>query len=435
MNQRQQGSKLVRCAIYTRKSVMGETEPGDFTSLEAQRIACENYVKARMPDGWTVLSEHYDDPGFSGGNMRRPALQRLLEDAGNGRLDMIVCYKIDRLSRRLVDFYDIFRRLDDCGVRFASVTQEFNTDTSMGRMVLNLLMTFAQFEREMTSERVRDKMAATRRKGLWPGGSVPYGYLRVNKRLVPDPATAANVKHIFELYRDCGSPKRVCRTLTEEGILRFPAKGVKWNTANLSTCLRNVVYIGRVPLGEESYPGVHDPLVEMPLWEAVQDRLREVAVLPPEEKPQGADPLLQGLVRCGTCGMALVYRWTRKNRTGAKYGYYVDVADNRRGISTCPVRSVSAGILDALVEGEVMKVLKTDYMTTLIARRAGKSFFDVRRAMDDPAKFWSAISPADKRKLFRELIRSVSIHPQSVEIRFRTSGCAQLMEEIRNGNG
>ena len=434
MSQRIYGERVVRCAIYTRKSVMQESEPGDFTSLEAQRIACENYIKARRADGWMVHPEHYDDPGFSGGNMKRPAFKRLMDDAENGKIDMIVCYKIDRLSRRLVDFTDIFKRLDACNVRFASVTQEFNTDSSMGRMVLNLLMTFSQFERELTSERVRDKMAATRKRGLWPGGSVPYGYKRVSKRLVPDPVTSGNVKHIFELYRDCGSPKRVCKTLTQEGILRFPERGVKWNTANLSTCLRNVVYIGRVALGQESFPGVHQPLVEQDLWDAVQARLKEVSVLPPEEKPQLCESLLQGLVRCGTCGMAMIYRWTRKNNTGAKYGYYVDIADNKRGISTCPVKSVSAGILEALVESEMMKVLRTDYMTSLIATRAGKSFFDVRRAMDDPARFWSTMSLADKRSLFRELIHSVKIYSQSVEIRFKTAGCEKLMEEIKHGN-
>ena len=435
MNQWQQGQKVVRCAIYTRKSVMQESEPGDFTSLQAQRIACENYVMARRPDGWTVLPAHYDDPGYSGGSMKRPALARLLDDAERGKIDMIVCYKIDRLSRRLVDFYEIFRRLDACNVRFASVTQEFNTDTSMGRMVLNLLMTFAQFERELTSERVRDKMAAARKKGLWPGGTVPYGYMRVRKRLVPDPATSVNVKHIFELYRDTGSPKRVCKTLTQEGIFRFPDRQVKWNTVSLSTCLRNIVYIGRVPLGNESFPGVHQPLIETTLWEAVQSRLREVAAMPPEERPQMSESLLHGLVRCGTCGMAMIYRWTRKNSTGAKYGYYIDLADTRRGISICPVKSVSAGILEELVEREVMKVLKTDYMTDIVASRAGMSFFDVRRAMDDPAVFWSTIASADKRSLFRELIHSIKIYPQSVEIRFKTAGCEKLMEEIKNVNG
>ena len=411
-----------------------QDDQSEFTSLEAQRIACENYIAARQMDGWEIVPTHYDDPGFSGGNTNRPAFQRLMDDARNGKFEMIICYKIDRLSRRITDFTDIFRDLDKCGVKFASVTQEFNTDSSMGKMVLNLLMTFSQFERDLTSERVRDKMAATRKKGLWPGGTVPYGYMRVDKRLVPDPETAPNVKHIFELYRETGSPKEVCRRLTEEGILRFPVRKVRWNTPSLSTCLRNVVYIGKVSLGKETYPGVHEPILDIGLWNKVQKMLSEVSVKPTERRHNAMPALLQGLVHCGTCGNAMTYRWTKKASNGAKYGYYTDITDNKRAISSCPVRAVSAAILEPVVEAEVLKVLKTSFFTALVARRLNIPEIEVKEALKKPWLFWPMLPPADKRQLFKEMIKTVDIHPQSVQIEFKTGGCAELIQEIKNVN-
>jgi DNA invertase Pin-like site-specific DNA recombinase len=211
--------KPVRCAIYTRKS----TEHGlelEFNSLDAQRDACEAYIKSQASQGWKALPQHYDDPAYSGGNLDRPALQRLLKDIDAGRIDVIVVYKIDRLTRSLADFAKLVEAFDAKSISFVAVTQQFNTTTSMGRLTLNVLLSFAQFERELSSERVRDKIAASRRKGKWTGGTVPLGYDARDKKLVINKAEAETVRYIFKRYLELQSFANWWRTLIEKGSLR-----------------------------------------------------------------------------------------------------------------------------------------------------------------------------------------------------------------------
>jgi len=427
-------ARTVRCAIYTRKS----TEQGleqEFNSLDAQRESGEAYVRSRAMEGWVAIPDRYDDGGYSGGNTDRPAFRRLMEDVRAGKVDMVVCYKLDRLSRRLFDFADIFKTLEANRVGFSCVTQELNSSTSTGRMMINILMSFAQYEREVTCERVKDKMRATRMRGLWPGGTVPYGYRRENKRLVPDPETAPNVQRIFEMFDRVGKPKRIVRMLNEQGILRDAAKGRRWHTPSLANFLRNVVYIGRVKLREESFPGVHEPLVTREVWDRVQAKLDEISVQPPEVRRRDSPALLAGIVRCGTCGSSMGYLWTRRPKTGVRYGYYTDIADNKRGASTCPVRRVSANVLDPVVEAEVMKVLRTHCFVRLVADALGSTCFEAERLLADDAAFWRAVPPDDRRKLVRLLVETVYVFANSVEIRFRTCGCGQLIKEIKDAHG
>ena len=209
--------KRVRCAVYTRKSVEEGLEM-EFNSLDAQREAGEAYIASQRANGWVCLPDRYDDGGFSGGNMNRPALKRLLADAEDGKIDIIVVYKLDRLSRSICDFAELSKWFDKWNVAFVSVTQEINTSTSSGRMMLNILMTFAQFEREQIAERVRDKMSASRKKGKWVGGNVPIGYKVVDKKLVPDEETVPIVKRIFQRYLEIQSPTMIARELNADGI-------------------------------------------------------------------------------------------------------------------------------------------------------------------------------------------------------------------------
>ena len=243
----------IKCAIYTRKSTDEGLEK-EFNTLEAQREAGENYVKSQKHQGWILVDEHYDDGGFSGGNMKRPALQRLFKDIELGKINMIVVYKIDRLTRSLVDFSKMVDIFDKYHCSFVSVTQNFNTSDSMGRLTLNMLLSFAQFEREIGSERVRDKTAASRKKGMWTGGTVPFGYRSVNKKLEIEPNEAEAVKFMFEMYIKYKSAMAVCKLLTEKGYRAFRRDAVL-------RMLKNPIYEGKIKYKHELYDGQHQAII------------------------------------------------------------------------------------------------------------------------------------------------------------------------------
>jgi site-specific DNA recombinase len=273
--------KLVRCAIYTRKS----TEHGldlEFNSLDAQRDACEAYVKSQASQGWRALPQRYDDPAYSGGNLDRPALQQLLKDVDAGKVDVIVVYKIDRLTRSLADFAKLVVAFDAKSISFVAVTQQFNTTSSMGRLTLNVLLSFAQFERELSSERVRDKIAASRRKGKWTGGSVPLGYRAVNKKLVIDKTEAESVRTIFKRYLELKSLSRLMADLEVRGIVtkRRQTKVAKYNGGisftygPLANFLKNRIYVGETRYKDSWSPGEHQPIVARETFDAVQDLLK-----------------------------------------------------------------------------------------------------------------------------------------------------------------
>src|SRR4051812_27829259 len=269
--------KPVRCAIYTRKS----TEHGldlEFNSLDAQRDACEAYVKSQASQGWRALPERYDDPAYSGGNLDRPALQQLLKDVDAGRVDVIVVYKIDRLTRSLADFAKLVVAFDAKATSFVAVTQQFNTTSSMGRLTLNVLLSFAQFERELSSERVRDKIAASRRKGKWTGGTVPLGYRAVNKKLLIDKTEAETVRTIFKRYLEMKSFAKLVVDLDAQGIItkRRTTKVAKFNGGipftygPLAHFLRNRIYVGEIGHKDKWFPGEHAPIIDRKTFDAVQ---------------------------------------------------------------------------------------------------------------------------------------------------------------------
>src|SRR5882757_2945350 len=264
-----ESARLLRCAIYTRKS----TEHGldqEFNSLDAQREACEAYIKSQASQGWKALPQHYDDPAYSGGNLDRPALQKLLQDIDAGRIDVIVVYKIDRLTRSLADFAKLVEAFDAKSISFVAVTQQFNTTTSMGRLTLNVLLSFAQFERELSSERVRDKVAASRRKGKWTGGTAPLGYDTKGKKLVINKAEAETVRYIFKRYLELQSFGKLVEDLDRGGILtkRRDTKvskyngGIPFTYGPLAHFLKNRLYIGETGHQDKWFPGEHAAIVE-----------------------------------------------------------------------------------------------------------------------------------------------------------------------------
>src|SRR5258708_1639089 len=273
-------SKLARCAIYTRKSSEHNLDLA-FTSLDAQREACEAYIKSQAHEGWRAIPDRYDDGAFSGASLDRPALQRLLADIRAGTIDIVLVYKVDRLTRSLADFAKLIELFDAHDVSFVSVTQSFNTSSSMGRLTLNVLLSFAQFERELIGERVRDKIAASKRKGIWVGGPVPLGYAAVDKKIVVVPAEAAAVRTIFARYIELGSVRALAENLDRRGIRSKPRRlsdgrtigGGRFGVGALAHLLKNRFYIGEVVYRGEVHRGEHEPILDSALFAAVQGKL------------------------------------------------------------------------------------------------------------------------------------------------------------------
>lgn len=281
--------RTLRCAVYTRKSTEDGLEQ-EFNSLDAQREACEAYILSQRHEGWTLFPNSYDDGGYSGGNMERPGLKALLADIEAGLVDVIVVYKVDRLTRSLADFAKIVERLDAREASFVSVTQAFNTTTSMGRLTLNVLLSFAQFEREVTGERIRDKIAASKKKGLWMGGPVPLGYQVVERKLVPVPSEAEQVRTIMQRYLEIKTAPALLQQLQSEGVLTKVQNrtggphrgGIPFRRGSLFYLLKNPVYRGKIVHKGKVYDGEHEPIVDAELWEAVQAQLKEKA--PPRKR-------------------------------------------------------------------------------------------------------------------------------------------------------
>ncbi len=317
----------MRCAIYTRKS----TEEGldqAFNSLDAQREACEAFIKSQRHEGWKLIKTRFDDGGISGGTLERPALKQLLDEIEAGRVQMVVVYKIDRLTRSLSDFAKLVDRFDERGASFVSVTQQFNTSTSMGRLTLNVLLSFAQFEREVTAERIRDKIAASKKKGMWMGGLPPLGYDRSDDGLVINPREAETVRTLFDAYIRLGNVRELKTCADEQGLKtkfrQFPSGrqsgGVAFSRGRLYHLLSNPIYIGKIKHHSESYVGLHKPIIEDEVWAAVQAQLSENRVKRHRTANAANRSILAGML-FDESGQALMASHTQK--AGRRYRYYV----------------------------------------------------------------------------------------------------------------
>ncbi|GEL74885.1 recombinase family protein [Myxococcus virescens] len=349
-------TEVKRCAVYTRKSTAAGLEM-EFNSLDAQRESCVSYVQ-RQP-GWALMDESYDDGGFTGANMERPAFQRLLQDVDAGRVDVVVVYKVDRLSRSLLDFAKVMERFNAAGASFVSVTQNFSTADAMGRLTLNMLMSFAEFEREMISERTRDKVAAARRKGKWTGGRAPLGYEVKDKRLVVNEYEAVVVREAFELYLQHQQASVVSRLLNEAGrkTKRYEAQSGttraarKWTTQDVLRLLRSPLYAGFVPYGDETHPGEHPPIVERATFHRVQDMLEGPGI---QYHGRNPDYVLRGLLRCGLCGEAMTPGSTRKGTR--EYRYYRCVTRDKQGKEGCRAAPLPAAALEDFIVARLREV-------------------------------------------------------------------------------
>ncbi|HUE95492.1 MAG TPA: recombinase family protein, partial [Longimicrobiaceae bacterium] len=328
--------RKLRCAIYTRKSSEEGLEQ-EFNSLHAQREACEAYLASQKAEGWVLVRDQYDDGGIAGGTLERPGLKRLLADIEEGLVDVVVVYKIDRLSRSLADFAKLVEIFDRHAVTFVSVTQSFNTTTSMGRLTLNILLSFAQFEREVTAERIRDKIAASRRKGMWMGGNVPWGYEVRDRKLVVNEAEAAAVRSIFERFVATGSATVLARELRQEGVRSN--RGSVVDKGTLYRLLSNRVYIGDAVHKGTAYPGEHAAIIDRALWDRVHAIMRESPRKRATNTRVQTPALLKGLL-FGPGGVAFSPTHTRK--MDRLYRYYVSQAVLKHGRDACPIGRVPA---------------------------------------------------------------------------------------------
>ncbi|SLN77039.1 recombinase family protein [Oceanibacterium hippocampi] len=419
----------LRCAIYTRKS----SEEGldqDFSSLDAQREASAAYIRSQAHEGWRLVDERFDDGGFSGGTTERPALQRLLEKVRQRRIDVIVIYKIDRLTRSLADFARLAELFDACGVSFVSVTQQFNTTTSMGRLMLNVLLSFAQFEREITGERIRDKIAASKKKGLWMGGTLPLGYDAVDRKLVINQAEAETVRKIFRLYLEHGRVRAVVEEAERLG-LRSKSRigprgqsigGFRLLAGNIYQILKNPLYIGRIRHRELSYPGMHEPILDLETWDAAQQQLlgnRNGH----RSRPNAREPSpLAGMI-VDADGNRFTPSHTTK--VGRRYRYYVDQAlitgekPNGRRLRRLPALEI-----EGIVRQELTQLL-SEPGRLLAALGDSLDAAETDQALREAGNLHQALAeatPAAWADRVRPILRQVAIGEDFVRLRILRDG-------------
>ena len=433
--------RKMRCAIYTRKS----TEEGldqNYNSLDAQRDACLAYIASQKSEGWVALRDAYDDGGFTGGNLNRPGLQRLLADIREGLVDVIVVYKIDRLSRSLADFAKLVELFDAHKVTFVSVTQSFNTTTSMGRLTLNILLSFAQFERELGGERVRDKIAASRAKGIWMGGMPPLGYDVVERKLVPNPAEAKRVKYIFERFIVLGSMTTLSNELRAAGVMTK-----SWTTQKekhragrlidkgyLYKLFKNPVFIGIAAYKGKHFPGEHEAIIDRAVWDQVQELLgRNDPRQRGRQNRQGRAPaLLKGLIFADD-GWAMTPGATYK---GDKfYRYYINTASMRIGKEACAIPRVPAGVIEAAVIAEVRKVLRAPEVMSqaireVVAIDPAADAPQVIQTLQSIEPVWDELFPAEQARIIQLLVERVTVSPIGIRIDMKTAGMKDLIQSV-----
>ncbi|MGN6546567.1 MAG: recombinase family protein [Aureliella sp.] len=408
--------KTIRCAIYTRKS----TEEGleqEFNSLDAQRESAEAFIKSQQHEGWVALADRYDDGGFTGGNTDRPALRRLMADIEAGKIDCVVVYKVDRLSRSLLDFAKLMEIFDRHNVSFVSVTQQFSTTNSMGRLTLNILLSFAQFEREIISERTRDKIAAARRKGKWSGGMPILGYdVDAKSKLIVNEDEAAKVRTIFDLYVEHQSLLAVVAELENRGWVNkrwTTRKGIElggkgFTKTSLHKLLTNIVYTGKLRYKAEVHEGEHEGIVDPAIWQRVQ------ALLSHNCQSGGADvrnkfgALLKGILRCSACDCAMSPSHTTKKKA-RRYRYYVCSSAQKRGWHTCPSKSIPAEEIEQFVVEQIRCIGRDPNLVVETVDQAARLVKEQLTAME-----------TEKRALERQVKKGdVSAEPRLTEVKER----------------
>jgi DNA invertase Pin-like site-specific DNA recombinase len=403
----------------------------EFNSLDAQREAGHAYVASHRAEGWISVRDNYDDGGFSGGNLERPGLKRLLADIEAGLIDVVVVYKIDRLSRSMMDFLKLVEIFDQHGVTFVSITQSFSTTTPMGRLMLNVMLSFAQFEREQTGERIRDKVAASRKKGIWMGGPVPFGYLVELRKLIIHKDEASVVRLVFERFLKVRSATVVAQQLRAEGVTS--RKGKPFDKGILYKMLGNRVYIGEAVHKGESYPGEHKPIIDRQLWDDVHAILGESPRVRASKTRTQMPALLKGLIFAPN-GQAMTPTHTRCR--GKLYRYYVSMSVLKSGPDSCPIGRIPAAEIEAVVIDQLRRLFRAPEVTVqtwLIARKTDPTITEmqVREALFEFDTLWDQLFPVEQARIVALLVERVSITTEGAEVSFRTEGMESIMRELR----
>jgi site-specific DNA recombinase len=420
--------KVLRCAIYTRKSSEEGLEQ-DFNSLHAQRESCEAYIKSQKHEGWTALPAIYDDGGYSGGSMDRPALKRLLADVQSGSVNVVVVYKVDRLTRSLADFAKIVEMFDAAKVSFVSVTQQFNTTTSMGRLTLNVLLSFAQFEREVTGERIRDKIAASKKKGMWMGGWVPLGYEREERTLIVNQTEAKTVQTIFDLFLKLKNVRKVQEELARLTLRTKPYAtkrgraigALSFARGHIYKILSNPLYLGEILHKGARHPGQHPALVSQITWDAVQAQLAANTHAKRFRSAASIVSPFAGLIYDDT-GQRLVSSHTSKN--GKRYRYYVTPEADGRLLSDSRAKKMRlpAAEIDELVLTNLQAFLRDKRKISDMVRSNGYRASDIRDALDRAdrtAGKLAANEPSERQTAIKELVSRVDVRKEALQIHVR----------------
>jgi DNA invertase Pin-like site-specific DNA recombinase len=423
--------RRLRCAIYTRKS----SEEGldmAFNSLDAQRESCEAYIASQRAEGWLCMREHYDDGGFSGGTLDRPGLKMLLEDIEAGLVDVVVVYKIDRLSRSLMDFSRLVEVFDKHGVTFISITQSFNTTTSMGRLTLNILLSFAQFEREVTGERIRDKFAASRAKGMWMGGFVPMGYDVEGRKLIINEVEADRVRQMFQRFVKLGSATLLTRELVAAGSINKRGKPI--DKGFLYKLFRNRLYLGEAVHKGTSYPGEHQAIITHELWDQVHAILQESPRQRAANTRTQTPALLKGLIFTAS-GVAMTPTATKKGSRHYRYYTSMDAIRNRAGEGTDGFVRLNAGMVEGAVIQHIRDLLRAPEIAARAVEAARRSdpdidVHDVVTALAGFDGLWEALFPAEQARIARLLIERVTVSADGLAVDLRTDGLGSVIREM-----
>jgi DNA invertase Pin-like site-specific DNA recombinase len=432
--------RRMRCAVYTRKST-DEGLDQEYNSIDAQRDAGHAYIASQRNEGWIAVADDYDDPAYSGGNMERPALQRLLADIEAGKIDVVIIYKIDRLTRSLADFSRMVEVFEQHKVSFVSVTQNFNTTTSMGRLMLNILLSFAQFEREVTGERIRDKIAASKRKGMWMGGIPPLGYDVKNRRLVSNEREAKIIRHIFQRFVELGSSTMLVKELRLDGVTskswitqdgKF-REGKLIDKGLIYKLLNNRTYLGELRHKEQWYQAEHPPIIERDLWDKAHAILATNGRVRGNATRAKVPYLLKGIV-FGNDGRALS-PWHTTKKNGRRYRYYISQRDAKEygGVSGLP--RLPAAELESAVLDQLRAMLRSPELVGEVLPQALKldpalDEAKVTVAMTRLDAIWEQLFPAEQTRIVKLLVEKVIVSPNDLEVRLRANGIERLVLEM-----